>query len=257
MKTIELLSWNVNGIRAVYRKGFLDWLEKARPDILCVQETKAAQDQLPEELKEVDDYRVYYAAAQKKGYSGVGLFTRPRPGYLQEGLGKKKYDVEGRVIIADYDAFLLFNVYFPNGKLSKDRLQYKMAFYNEFLSHVDKLRRKGKKIIVCGDVNTAHQEIDLARPKENAKTSGFLPEERAWIDKFLAHGFVDTFRVFNKEPGQYTWWDFKTRARQRNVGWRIDYFFITENLRNSLKAAFILKEVMGSDHCPVGIRITV
>jgi exodeoxyribonuclease-3 len=257
MKTITLLSWNVNGIRAVYRKGFLDWFEKSRPDILCMQETKASQEQLPEELKKINGYRVYYVAAQRKGYSGVGLFTRLEPSRLQDGLGKRKYDIEGRVIVADYDAFMLFNVYFPNGKISKDRLRYKLAFYDEFLRYVDRLRRKGKKIIVCGDVNTAHKEIDLARPKENAKISGFLPDERAWIDKFLDHGFIDTFRVFNKKPGQYTWWDFKTRARERNVGWRIDYFFVTANLRKNLKDAFILADVMGSDHCPVGIRITV
>lgn len=257
MKTILLLSWNVNGIRAVYRKGFLNWFEKSRPDILCIQETKASQEQLPEELKKINGYRVYYVAAKKKGYSGVGLFTRLEPGRLHDGLGKRKYDIEGRVIVADYDAFMLFNVYFPNGKISKDRLRYKLAFYDEFLSQMDGLRRKGKKIIVCGDVNTAHREIDLARPKENAKISGFLPEERAWIDKLLDHGFIDTFRVFNREPGQYTWWDFKTRARDRNVGWRIDYFFVTDNLRKNLKDAFILADVMGSDHCPVGIRITV
>ena len=257
MKTIELLSWNVNGIRAAYRKGFLDWFEKTRPDILCVQETKAGQEQIPEELKKIGNYRVYYVAAQKRGYSGVGLLTRREPHRLQEGLGRKKYDIEGRVIIAEYDWFMLFNVYFPNGKMSKERLRYKMAFYDEFLSYVDKLRRKGRKIIVCGDVNTAHREIDLARPKENSKISGFLPEERAWIDKFLSRGFIDTFRVFNEEPGQYTWWDFKTRARERNVGWRIDYFFVTENLRTNLKDAYILADVVGSDHCPVGIRIAV
>jgi exodeoxyribonuclease-3 len=257
MKTVKLLSWNVNGIRAVYKKGFLRWLNKNRPDILCLQETKASQDQLPEELKKINDYDSYYAAAKKKGYSGVGLYTQPKPVSIQKGMGIRKYDVEGRVIAADYNAFVLFNVYFPNGKISKERLKYKMAFYDDFTSHVDKLRSKGRKLVICGDVNTAHKEIDLARPKENAKISGFLPEERAWIDKLLSHGYVDTFRVFNKESGQYTWWDYKTRARERNIGWRIDYFFITENLRRNLKDAFILKDVMGSDHCPVGVHIEV
>jgi exodeoxyribonuclease-3 len=257
MRKIELLSWNVNGLRAVHKKGFLSWLEKTRPDILCIQETKASVDQLPEELKNVDGYNVYYTAAEKKGYSGVGLFTKLEPASIKHGLDIRKYDIEGRFIIADYGAFVLFNVYFPNGKISRDRLRYKMAFYDEFLIHVDKLRREGKKLIICGDVNTAHKEIDLARPKENEKISGFLPEERVWIDKFLAHGFIDTFRVFNKEPGQYTWWDFKTRARERNVGWRIDYFYTSKNMRKNLEAAFILKDVMGSDHCPVGIHITM
>lgn len=257
MKKIKLLSWNVNGLRAAYRKGFLGWFRAIQPDILCVQETKASEKQLPEELKNIDGYCVYYTAAEKKGYSGVGLFTGIKPGNIGKGLGIRKYDVEGRVVIADYGAFILFNVYFPNGKISKDRLRYKMAFYDEFLTYVNNLRRKGTKLIICGDVNTAHKEIDLTRPRENEKTSGFLPEERAWIDKFLAHGFIDTFRVFNEEPGQYTWWDLKTRARERNVGWRIDYFFITENLRKNLKAAFILMDVMGSDHCPIGIEIAI
>ncbi|KPL15364.1 exodeoxyribonuclease III [candidate division WOR_3 bacterium SM1_77] len=257
MKRIKLLSWNVNGLRAVYRKGFLGWFRAIQPDILCVQETKASEKQLPEELKNIDGYCAYYTAAEKKGYSGVGLFTRIKPENIKKGLGIRKYDVEGRVVVADYGAFVLFNVYFPNGKISKDRLRYKMAFYDEFLGCVDKLRRKGTKLIICGDVNTAHKEIDLARPRENERISGFLPEERAWIDKLLAHGFIDTFRVFNTESGQYTWWDLKTRARERNVGWRIDYSFITENLRKNLKAAFILKDVMGSDHCPIGIEIAI
>jgi exodeoxyribonuclease-3 len=257
MRRIRLLSWNVNGIRAIHRKGFLNWFKSAEPDVLCIQETKASEKQIPEELKDVEGYRVFYVAAEKKGYSGVGLFTKMKPSNVEFGLGIRRFDKEGRVIIADYRDFVLFNVYFPNGKMSKERLRYKMAFYREFLIYVDKLRQKGKKIVVCGDVNTAHREIDLARPKENARISGFLPQERAWIDDFIDHGFIDTFRVFHKEPGQYTWWDFKTRARERDVGWRIDYFFVTENLRKYLKAAFTLKDIMGSDHCPVGIELAL
>jgi exodeoxyribonuclease-3 len=257
MKKIRLLSWNVNGIRAAYRKGFLDWFNAAQPAILCLQETKAAEKQIPEELKSIAGYEVFWAAAEKKGYSGVGLYTKLAPRVVEKGWGVRKFDIEGRVIVADYDSFVLFNVYFPNGKISKARLRYKMAFYDEFLAYVDRLRRRGKRLIICGDVNTAHKDIDLARPRENAKVSGFLPEERAWIDKFVRLGFIDTFRVFNSQGGQYTWWDFKTRARERNVGWRIDYFYITENLRENLRAAFILKDVMGSDHCPVGIDIVV
>ena len=254
---IRLLSWNVNGIRAIYKKGFLDWFNSARPDVLCIQEIKASEEQIPEELKAIEGHQIFYVAAEKRGYSGVGLFTKIKPTNVTLGFGARKFDREGRVIVADYRDFLLFNVYFPNGKMSKERLRYKMAFYRAFLTHVDKLRQSGKRIIICGDVNTAHQEIDLARPKENAKTSGFLPQERAWIDDLIEHGFVDTFRVFHKEPGQYSWWDFKTRARERDVGWRIDYFFVTENLRKHLKAAFILKEVLGSDHCPVGIDLVI
>ncbi len=257
MNKIRILSWNVNGIRAVFKKGFLQWLGKARPDIMCVQETKASEEQLPDELRNIDDYDACYTAAKKKGYSGVGLYTRLKPLGMQKGMGIRKYDIEGRVIIANYGKFMLFNVYFPNGKISQERLKYKMAFYDDFLTYLEKLRRAGKKLIICGDVNTAHKEIDLARPKANEKISGFLPQERAWIDKFLSRGYIDTFRVFNKKSGQYTWWDFKTRARERNVGWRIDYFFISENLRKNLKDAFILDDVMGSDHCPVGIQIEI
>jgi exodeoxyribonuclease-3 len=251
------LSWNVNGIRAIHRKGFLEWFRSTKPDVLGVQETKASENQIPESLKRIEGYRTFYTAAEKKGYSGVGLFTKIEPRHVEYGLGIRKFDVEGRVIIADFREFILLNVYFPNGKLSKERLRYKLAFYDEFLLHVDKMRRKGKKLVICGDVNTAHKEIDLARARENERTSGFLPEERAWIDKFLNRGFIDTFRVFNKEAGHYSWWDLKTRARERDVGWRIDYFFITENLRKNLKAAFIMKDVMGSDHCPVGIELAL
>ncbi len=252
---LRIISWNVNGLRAMYRKGFLEWLNAEQPTILCVQETKASEEQIPEDLKEIPGFFVYFASAEKKGYSGVGSFSKLMPDSIKRGFGIKKFDIEGRVLTADYGKFILFNVYFPNGKISKERLKYKMAFYEEFLAHITSLRQSGKKIVICGDVNTAHKEIDLARPKENSKVSGFLPEERAWIDKLIDRGFVDTFRLFNKDGGQYTWWDLKTRARARNVGWRIDYFFITDNLRRNLKNAFIMKDVMGSDHCPLGIDI--
>lgn len=257
MKKITILSWNVNGIRAVNKKGFLAWFNSVHPTVLCLQETKASEEQIPQQLKNVEGYHVYYAAAEKKGYSGAGLYTQMEPLIIKKGFGIRRFDVEGRVLVADYGTFMLYNVYFPNGKISKERLKYKMEFNNEFLRHVDKLRREGNRLVICGDVNTAHKEIDLARPKENAKISGFLPEERAWIDEFVGRGFIDTFRVFNKEGGHYTWWDFKTRARERDVGWRIDYFYITENLRRNLKTAFILKDVMGSDHCPVGVELVL
>jgi exodeoxyribonuclease-3 len=160
-------------------------------------------------------------------------------------------------LIADYDSFVLFNIYFPNGKQSKERLKYKLDFYEAFLEYADKLKNAGKNIVVCGDVNTAHKEIDLARPKENEKVSGFLPEERAWIDKFLSHGYIDTFRMFNDKPKQYTWWDLKTRARDRNIGWRIDYFYISQSLESRIKSGFILPDIMGSDHCPLGIELEI
>ncbi|MDH4210279.1 MAG: exodeoxyribonuclease III [candidate division WOR-3 bacterium] len=254
---VRMVSWNVNGLRAVYRKGFLGWLGDEQPNILCVQETKASVEQLPDELRDIPGYHVYYASAEKKGYSGVGVFSKLKPESVERGFGIKKFDVEGRVLTVDYGKFVLFNIYFPNGKISRDRLKYKMSFYDAFLALITSLQRTGKRLIICGDVNTAHREIDLARPKANSKVSGFLPEERAWIDKFIGCGLIDTFRVFNRQAGQYTWWDLKTRARERNIGWRIDYFFITENLRGRLDAAFILKDVMGSDHCPIGIDVTL
>ena len=254
-KKIRILSWNVNGIRASHKKGLLDWFKKENPDILCLQETKAHPDQLVEELKNVNGYESYFSSAEKKGYSGVVTYTKIKPANVQNGLGIKKFDSEGRFIITEFDEFTLFNIYFPNGKASEERLQYKMDFYDAFLKHCKKLLKQGKKVVVCGDVNTAHKEIDLARPKENSETSGFLPEEREWIDKFLAAGFLDTFRMFNQEPEQYTWWDMVTRARERNVGWRIDYFYISENLKDKITSASIHQDVMGSDHCPVEIEL--
>jgi exodeoxyribonuclease III len=251
-----LLSWNVNGLRAVHKKGFLDWLQKAGPDILCLQETKASEDQLPGELKRPEGYESYFSSAEKKGYSGVALYSRTKPSAVDTDWGDPRFGKEGRTLIADYGRFILCNVYFPNGKASKERLAYKMAFYDSFLEWCGEKLRRGKSLIVCGDVNTAHREIDLARPRENEKVSGFLPEEREWIGRFLSRGFMDAFRLFHPDrKDQYTWWDQKSRARERNVGWRIDYFFTSADLTPSLKSAFILQDVPGSDHCPVGIEL--
>ena len=255
IKKLRLLSWNVNGIRAIQKKGFIDWLKNENPDILCLQETKAHPDQLTEELKNVDEHKSYFSSAEKKGYSGVVTYSKLKPVNVQQGIGIKKFDSEGRFMITEFDEFILFNIYFPNGKASDERLKYKMEFYETFLKHCKKLLKEGKKIVVCGDVNTAHREIDLARPKENSVISGFLPQEREWIDKFLATGFIDTFRLFNQEPEQYTWWDMVTRARERNVGWRIDYFYISENLKDNIISASIHSSVMGSDHCPIEIEL--
>ena len=253
--SIKILSWNVNGIRAAHKKGILDWFKKVNPDMLCLQETKAHPDQLVDELKNVNGYESYFSSAEKKGYSGVVTYSKVKPLNSKQGIGIKKFDREGRFIITEFKEFILFNIYFPNGKASKERLQYKMDFYDAFLKHCKKLLKQGKKIVVCGDVNTAHKEIDLARPKENSQTSGFLPEEREWIGKFLTAGFIDTFRMFNSEPENYTWWDMITRARERNVGWRIDYFYASENLKRNIKSASILPEVMGSDHCPIELEL--
>ena len=257
MKEIRLLCWNVNGIRSVRNKGFLEWLNIEFPDILAIQETKAKPEQLDTDLREPPGYYTYWNYPEKKGYSGVALYTKEQPVNIDYDLGDSKLELEGRVIRADYPGFILFNVYYPNGKKDQERLDYKMKFYDDFLIYADSLKETGKKLVICGDINTAHEEIDLARPKENSKVSGFLPIEREWMDKFVSHGYVDTFRHFNKEPNQYTWWDLKSGARVRNVGWRIDYFFISEDLLPSLKDAFIMPEVMGSDHCPIGLEVRI
>ena len=257
MKELKLLSWNVNGIRAAYGKGFLDWFLKEQPDILCLQETKAYEEQLPPELQQVEGYHAYFSSAEKKGYSGVALYTRTEPQRLVRGFGSERFDNEGRTIIADYGPFVLFDIYFPNGQMSSERLTYKMDFYDAFLDYLEGVRKQGKHIIVCGDVNTAHKEIDLARPKANENISGFLPTERAWVDRFISHGYVDTFRMFNQEPAQYTWWNMRSAARERNVGWRLDYFFVDQEFKENVKSASIYPEVMGSDHCPVGITVVL
>ncbi len=250
---LNILSWNVNGLRAVLKKGFMDFLSSESPDILCLQETKVAET--PVELYGADGYHMYFASGEKKGYSGVAILTREEPRSVSMGFGDARFDGEGRTIIADYGKFVLMNIYFPNGKASPVRLEYKMAFYDAFLDYADRLKSQGRKIIICGDVNTAHDERDIARPKENSKLSGFLPEERAWMDKFESHGYTDTFRMFNNDGGHYTFWDMKSGARARNVGWRIDYFYVSENLKKDVKESFIVSDVMGSDHCPVGIKI--
>ena len=253
---MKIISWNVNGFRAVYKKGFLDWLQRENPDILCLQETKCQEDQIQKELEAVQGYHWVFCSAVKKGYSGVAVFSREKPLEAAKGLGHDPFDSEGRSLIVSFPGFTLCNVYFPNGKSGPERLKYKMDFYAHFLAFANRLKGKGG-VVVCGDVNTAHREIDLARPKENSQISGFLPEERAWMDAFVASGFLDTFRMFNQQPGQYSWWDMKSGARARNVGWRIDYFFVSEAMRPQVRKAFILPEVVGSDHCPVGVELEI
>ena len=257
MRTVKLFSWNVNGLRSAYGKGFPDWFSGQKADIVCVQETRARAEQIPEKLKDIPGYQAFFSEPSRKGYSGVGLWSVEKPRSISWDMGVENLDMEGRLILAEYRDFVLLNVYFPNGKASTERLKYKLDFYNAFLECIIELKSAGKNVIFCGDVNTAHREIDLARPKENEKISGFLPEERAWIDCLTTNGFIDTFRFRHPEPGQYTWWDLKSRARERNVGWRIDYFFVSDNLKERIKSAFIQPEVFGSDHCPVGLEINL
>ncbi len=250
---MRILSWNVNGLRSALKKGFLKWLYRESPDILCLQETKAEPRQLDESLVGPKGYSTYWNNPKRKGYAGTAVFTKKKPFSVEDGFLSGTFDTEGRMLRLNFKDFVLINVYFPNGRMGPARLKYKLDFYEKFLKYIKK--EEEKHIIICGDFNTAHKEIDLARPKANEMFSGFLPEERKWMDKFISSGYVDTFRHFSKEDGQYTWWDFKSRARQRNVGWRIDYFFVREKFLTRVKNAFIMPEVMGSDHCPVGIEI--
>lgn len=251
----KILSWNVNGVRAALKKGFLDWIQKESPDVICLQEIKAQVHQLPPELLQIPGYESHWNPAMRPGYSGVALITRKKPLSVFKGFGVSRFDDEGRVIGAEFPEFTLINIYFPNGQSNADRLQYKLDFYDESLKFFKALQKKGKKLVVCGDYNTAHHPIDLAHPKENEKTSGFLAIERAWLDQLCSHGFLDTFRIFNDKPDQYSWWDLRTRSRERNVGWRIDYHFVSGDLKSSLKDAFIQPHVTGSDHCPVGLLL--
>ncbi len=256
MSAYKLISWNVNGIRAAIRKGFLEWFDQADADVLALQEVKAMRDQVEHDLPFADTFHIAWNAAEKKGYSGVATFSKQAPTSSTNGFGIDHFDNEGRVIVSEFPEFTLLNIYFPNGQRDHGRLHYKMDFYDATLDYCEALRKKGKKIIVCGDVNTAHHPIDLRNPKSNEKTSGFLPIERAWIDKFIDHGYVDVFRQRHpNEPDHYTWWTYRLNARERNIGWRIDYFFVTEDLLDNVRDAYILKDVMGSDHCPIGLEL--
>jgi exodeoxyribonuclease-3 len=255
MDTLKILCWNVNGLRAVLKKGFLDFIKTEEPHILGVQETKLQEDQLPEEAKAPLAYQSVWNFAERKGYSGTGIFFNYPPKQINTEFQPGILNGEGRIIEMEYETFTLFNIYFPNGKMSDERLQFKLDFYDECLAYFNCLRDAKKKLVIMGDFNTAHKEIDLKNPKSNENNSGFLPVERAWLDKFVASGYVDTFRQFNQEPDQYTWWSYMFKAREKNVGWRIDYFFVSENMMPYVVDSYILSDVYGSDHCPIGLKI--
>jgi exodeoxyribonuclease-3 len=249
------ISWNVNGIRSVGKKHALRWIDEEPPDLLGLQEVKAEAEQFPKDLFEHPYRHLYVSSSHKKGQSGVALYADVEPDYVSEC-----YEVdilkEGRINEIHFDGIAFFNVYFPNGKRNEERLAYKMEFYERFFQRIETLRKEGLSIIFCGDVNTAHRPIDLARPKENEEISGFLPMERAWIDRLLEAGYVDTFRhIHGDEPERYSWWSMRTRARERNVGWRIDYFFVSEDLKERIVDADILDQITGSDHAPVTLRL--
>ncbi len=254
-KEITFVSWNVNGIRAAEKKGALDWTASRKIDFLCLQEIKAEAEHIPETLMRRFRFHSINSSSQK-GQSGVALFTDIRG----EADGCETIDLlhEGRINQYRFGKYVLLNVYFPNGQRNEERLAYKLAFYDRFLAHIDTLREQGYGIIFCGDVNTAHKEIDIARPKANEHTSGFLPIERAWMDKLVSHGYIDTFRyVHGEEKDRYSWWSFRARARERNVGWRIDYFFVSEDLADAIVDADILDEITGSDHAPVILTLSL
>jgi len=256
-KSIEIISWNVNGIRAVGNKEALKWIDDRQTDILCLQEIKATQEQIPNNLFEKQYCDIKVNSATKKGYSGTMTWSALQSDYTDicEHIDTT---LEGRIVETHYNDTVLFNVYFPNGQKNEERLEHKMKFYDDFLNYCEKLKNEGKSIIICGDVNTAHKEIDLKNPKANSKTSGFLPIERKWIDKLIEHGYIDTFRyVHGDKLDKYSWWSYRAGARDRNAGWRIDYFFISEDLCENLEDAFILDDIKGSDHCPVGIKLSI
>ena len=259
---MKILCWNVNGIRAVMRKGFLGFLEREEPDALCIQENKIQGDQLNQEMINPHGYFSTWAHAERKGYSGVTTFTKEKPNHVQIELGNGIHDSEGRLILSEHELadgtpFTLINVYIPNGGQGDHRIEFKLNYYDELLDFLEKLRAEGKNVVICGDFNTAHTEIDLARPKQNVNVTGFLPVERAWLDKFTSMGWVDIWRHLNPEvAGMYTWWSYRAGARQRNVGWRIDYFFCNEEFLDRVAECEIYTEVEGSDHCPLMLRLS-
>ncbi|MDP2172233.1 MAG: exodeoxyribonuclease III [Candidatus Cloacimonadaceae bacterium] len=252
---LSLWSWNVNGLRAVLNKDFNAVLRREQPDIIGLQETKLQEHQIPQDIFELQKYHKYWSHAERKGYSGTAILSLPKPIKVEFGLDNEEFDREGRTVICEYESFILFNIYFPNGQRDDERLDYKLRFYDQCLSVMETKRATGKMVLVTGDYNTAHKEIDLANPKENEKYSGFLPIERAWLDKIASRGWVDTFRRFNDEPDQYSWWSYRVSARARNIGWRIDYFFVNAEHQDRVVSAGIRQDIMGSDHCPVTIDI--
>ena len=259
-KNIKLISWNVNGIRAVLKKDFFKSFQQLDGDIVALQETKLQELQLTDEMKHIEGYEAYWSfATVKKGYSGVGTYSRLKPQRVNYEIGISKFDAEGRIIEMDFGDFIFFNVYFPNGQMSEERLQYKLDFYESFFKYTDAYKNSGRSLIITGDYNTAHNEIDLKNPKANENTSGFLRIERDWLDRIIENGYVDTFRHFYPETVKYSWWTYRFKARDRNIGWRIDYFFVTKDIidKGWIKEAFIDNDIFGSDHCPIGIVLEI
>lgn len=252
---MKILSYNVNGIRSALNKGLIEWLEGASPDIVCLQELKAQQEQVDISLFSALGYKIYWHSARKKGYSGVAILSKTEPENVEYGSGMDHYDEEGRIIRADYRDFSVMSLYVPSGSSGDERQSFKMQFLDEFLPYVNNLKNEKKNLIISGDFNICHQPIDIHNPVSNKNSSGFLPEEREWVTKFLETGFIDTFRYFHNEPHQYTWWSFRFNARQKNLGWRIDYHMASHEMKERLVEARIFQEVIHSDHCPILLEI--
>lgn len=254
--SIKLVSWNVNGIRAVSKKeDFWSWFEDDDSDIINFQEVRATQEQIPKKLAEIDDFHKFYNEAEKKGYSGVGTYSKIEPISVTKGLGVEELDNEGRVLKIEYPDFILFNIYFPNSGKEGSRLDFKVQFCNELLNQLVELKNEGKNLVITGDYNIAHNPIDVYNPKNCEGKSGYLPEERAWLDELEEAGFVDTFRMFDEGEGNFTWWSYRFKARERNSGWRLDYFFVNDEIKDKVKSAKILADIYGSDHCPVTLEL--
>ena len=255
---MKLISWNVNGLRAAVNKGFDDFFKKENADIFCIQETKMQEDQLDENIKGIfKEYNSYWNSAEKKGYSGTAIFTKKKPMNVTYGIGIEEHDKEGRVITLEFENFFMVNCYTPNAKRELERLDYRMVWEDEFRKYLLKLN-ESKPVVMCGDLNVAHEEIDLKNPKTNRRNAGFTDEERGKMTELLNAGFTDTFRyLYPDKPDMYTWWSYMFKAREKNVGWRIDYFIVSKSIENKIKESYIYSEIMGSDHCPVGLALEI
>jgi len=257
---IKIISWNINGLRAIYKKDFLDSFKQLNADIFSLQEIKLQDDQRTDEMINIKGYHSYWSySIVKKGYSGVATYTKTKPEYVKYGLDIEKFDQEGRILELGFKDFIFFNIYFPNGQKNDERLNYKLDFYQALFKYTDALIKAGKNIIITGDYNTAHNEIDLKNPKANSKRSGFLRIERDWLDEIVKRGYVDTFRYFHPDEIKYSWWSYRSNARKNNTGWRIDYFFASQDLirQKRIKEAFIDNTILGSDHCPIGLTLNI